>query len=319
MTDQPISDAEPTPEFNQSIIDVINAWESGDMPFAEGIARLTNLRQEAIAANHIANQGRAEHLLGYLQHYRGNLDSSIRHYRRARSLYNRAGNRVRMVTIDINQGENQRLKGDLEQALKLYRTAYATGVELGRKDSQTIAITNEGLALFALGEYADAIKALERGLELSDEWPDKTDRNYHPLLCEIYHGLANTYLQQGNLDIAWEYVLKGLDIAKIDGQPFTRGFANRTAGVVITALESVPDETFSSDPDYYFKQALAAFNEINAEAELARTIFAHAHSLAERGKRTTAARKLQQAMIIFTRLGMMQDAARAAEMQLSVT
>ncbi len=47
-------------------------------------------------------------------------------------------------------------------------------------------------------------------------------------------------------------------------------------------------------------------------------MLAHARCLAGHGRRTTAARKLQQAMIIFTRLGMTDDAAQAAEAQLQV-
>lgn len=41
-------------------------------------------------------------------------------------------------------------------------------------------------------------------------------------------------------------------------------------------------------------------------------------ALPEVDEKMAAARKLQLAMIIFTRLGMVDDAARAAEMQLEV-
>jgi len=54
-------------------------------------------------------------------------------------------------------------------------------------------------------------------------------------------------------------------------------------------LKTSPDANFSAGPDYYFEAALEAFREINAEAEMARTMFAHARSLNVRGRRTTAA------------------------------
>ena len=55
-----------------------------------------------------------------------------------------------------------------------------------------------------------------------------------------------------------------------------------------------------------------------AEGELAKTMYEHGRSLMRRDKKMPAARKLQQAMVIFTRLGMVDDAAKAAEAQLMV-
>lgn len=316
-TVDPQLDVEPTPEFNQKCLDAIRRWERGELPFKETIALLNSYNQEAVAANHIANQGRAEHLLGYLQHYRGNLNTSIQHYERARALYKRANNLKRAAAIDLNQGENYRFKGDFNRAIRLYRAAYAAAEQLGMVDLQTMAAVNEGLTLVTIGQNTSARHAFEEGLRLAELWTENREQ-LPGLLCETYHGIAVACLRQGEIDAACDSAYLALQMAQETGHPLHLGFANRAIAEVITELGEQLDPRFGSDPDEYFRTALEAFRDINAEAEMARTMYAHAQSLARRGRRTTAARKLQQVMIIFTRLDMVDDAARAAEAQLAV-
>jgi tetratricopeptide (TPR) repeat protein len=308
---------EPTPEFNQKCMDVVQRWQAGDLPFKEAVALLTGYTRDAIDEGHAANQGRSEHIMGYIQHYRGNLNTSIRHYERALALYRKVGNRDRAAIIELNQGENYRFKGDFQRARRLYRAAYETASELNNIQVKTIAVVNEGLVLLVMNKHDSAQEAFEEGLELAGNWADRLDQR-PGTLCEIHYGMAVIHMNEGDHEAAWKDALKSLAAAKESGQPFQLGFANRTLGEVVTMLKDAPDGDFSSDPDTYFRAAINAFQEINAEAELARTMFAQAKSLAIRGRRTTAARKLQQVMIIFTRLGMVDDAARAAEAQLAV-
>lgn len=311
-------DTEPTAEFNKRCVTVIRSWEAGDMPFEDAITAMDNLLTEAQRTSHVANQARAEHGLGYLQHYRGNLNISIRHYEQARALYVRCGNRSRAANIDLNQGENYRFKGDFKRARRLYQTAYETATELDNIHIQTLAAVNEGLVLLALDKQELAEAAFVRGFELSKQWPQENRVQLPGLLCEIHHGMAVIHLARSEHTSAWTHALQALEAAQLSGQPLQIGYANRTIGEVVTVIEQVPVEGFPTEPDPYFRTSVEAFREIDADAEMARTMYAQARSLAIRGRRTTAARKLQQAMIIFTKLGMVDDAARAAEAQLAV-
>jgi hypothetical protein len=144
------------------------------------------------------------------------------------------------------------------------------------------------------------------------------DDDLPTLLCEVYHGLTIIYLAADDHEAARETAMCALDIAYTHRQPMQLGFANRAVGEVVTLLESTPEADLPDDPDRFFRASSQAFREINMEGELARTMLAHAQSLVHRGRFTTAARKLQQVMIIFTRLGMLGDAARAAELQRTV-
>lgn len=313
---------EPTPEFEQTCLDIITQWENSTISFQEAVEQFTKIGQQAIADNNIVNQGRIEQLLGYLYHYRGNLDDSIYHNERARSFYSRANNLRRVGIIDLNQGENYRFKGDYNRALTLYQSAKRIAQQLDDIRPQLSATVNEGLVLIALEHYHDAYVTLSQALELSNQLPTTNDswvRTNGRLLCEIHHGLAIIMLHEKKVSDALSEAQKALGLADTTGDPILRGFANRTMGEVITELTlSSANAPSQSDPDLFFREALEAFNVLNAEAELARTMYAQAKSLAKRGKRSAAIRKLQQVMIIFSRLGMVDDAARTAETQLAM-
>jgi tetratricopeptide (TPR) repeat protein len=274
--------------------------------------------QQAVETGHIANQARVEHVLGYVHHYRGNLGASIQHYDRARVLYKQAGNQDRVATVDMNQGENYRFKGDFSRALRLYRSAYRTAEVLGDLRLQTMAAANEGIVQVAMSQYISARRALDAASQLASQWTEDANGDLPALLCEIHDALAVIDLREDRVQEAWEHALYALEIAMEAKKPMQLGFANRTVGEVVTRLGTAPDPRFSSDPDHYFRAAIKHFRELNAEAELGRTMYAQALSLAQRGRRTTAARKLQQVMILFTKLDMVDDAARAAEAQLAV-
>ena len=312
---------DPTDEFDNRCTQALRSWENGQLPFREAIARLTIYYQEATAAGHAANQGRAEQILGNLQHFRGNLSTSVRHWEHARELYAQVDNRNRIATIDLNIGESHRFQGNLEQAIQLYRTAYKIAEEFGNLRIQTLATINEGLALLAMEQYGDARKAFKEGYKLTENeiWQDADLRNQlYSMRCEIYDGMTMIHLHEDDNNAAWEEAAKALALLDQGAQPRHRGYAYRTAGMVISRLGTSPDPQWPSDADELFRMAMDAFREINAEPEMARTTYAQALSLVERGRQTTAARKFQQVIITFNRLKMKDDAARAAKAQIQV-
>lgn len=310
-------DSEPTPEFNARGVTILQQWQAGQLPFQSAIATLTALAQEAAASGHLANQGRAEHFLGYMQHYRGNLNTSIIHYDRSRSLFQRLGNRDRVAMIDMNQGENYRNKGEFARARRLYRSAYEAATSLKNLRVQTISIVNEGLTLISMKDYPAARAALDEGYRLSEQWTPELP-GIGGLRCEIYHGLATLELLADNAAAAWTHARQALVEAQQAQQVVSVGYAYRILGEVMTELGDSPEPDMPANPDEYYRSALDAFREVNAEGEIGRTIYCQAKSQARRGKRRAAAQMFREAMVIFTRLGMTDDAAKAAEAQLRV-
>lgn len=310
-------DTEPTPEFNTRCLTIIQQWQRGQLPYADASARLTSLGKEASTSGHLVNQGRVEQLLGYMKSYRGDLNQAIHHYERARALYNLAGNQRRVGTCDLNMGEAYRYKGNFKQAYTLYEKAYAAFRQAGDREGEALAIGNKGQLLLSMGQLDRARADLEEGCRIVLALPAEEFLERSGLLCETFHALTLLHLATGDLAAAWEEAQRACNIASTTREPLETGFANRAIAEVLTAGYAAGDD-FSADPDTYYQIASEAFSEIHAEGELARTMFAQAKSLARRGRRMTAARKLQLAMGIFTRLGMVDDAAKAAQAQLEV-
>jgi tetratricopeptide (TPR) repeat protein len=309
------------PEFKARYNVIFDQWQAGTLSFPQAVEAIAALKQEASAAGNLANEGGTELIVGVIQGLRANLNDSIQSFERARDLFEKVGNQKRVATCTLNIGESYRLKGNFTRAHEYFHAAYEAAEQLGDIPTQVTALANEGQMLISMKRFAEAQAALEDAYTLGCEsWGDdpRAEDNRKNNLCEIHHALAELYLEVRQVKKAWDHARQSLKIAQDLQLAYRLGFAYRAIAEVLTELGRQPESEFSGDPDEYFQAANVAFREVKAEGELAKTMFVHGKSLVKRGKRMAGARKLQQAMVIFTRLGMMDDAARAADMQLDV-
>ncbi|MBI1277251.1 MAG: hypothetical protein GC179_03890 [Anaerolineaceae bacterium] len=318
MTITIVLDREPTADFQAKCLDVTYQWEGGKLPYPEARHMLSLLTQDASIRGHLADQGRVEQIIGYMEVVRGNLNVSIHHFERARAAYNQVKNTNRAAICDMNIGESYRNKGDFKRALTLYGKAYEAFNAEKDIENQAFALTYRGQAWLSMKRLDAAQTDLVAGALLAEQIPvDVDDRTV--LLCEVNLALTRLYIQRERYGMAWETAIKAYEISQRTPQAFEKGYSYRALAEIISAAGVPPmDKRFVNAANHYFQAANDAFQEIHAEGEIARTMFAHAISLARNGRKMAAARKLQLAMIIFTRLGMVDDAARAAEMQLEV-
>jgi tetratricopeptide (TPR) repeat protein len=296
-------------------------WETGEQSFQEAVDRLTQLQTGV--KERPADEAHIEVRFGIMQGYRGNYNASIGHFERARELFIQVGNRQRASVCLMNLGEIYRMKGDFTKARQYFQISYDTATALGDRSTQVTARANEAQMLMSLGRYEQASTILEEchqlclqpfdTIETDHEHRDRLDQ-----LCEIVCAQADICLHSGNPEEAWKYAAQALRLAEELEVPLRLGFANRTLAETLTVLGSAPEEGFKDDPDTYFIRANEAFREVKADGEIARTLFAHGKSLGKRGKTQAGARKLQQATVIFTKLGMVNDAAKAAEAQIKL-
>ncbi len=314
MTTSISSTTEPTAAFNESCLNIIRRWESGVLPFETALNDMRQLSHDATLRRHAAEQARAEGLIGYLEGYRGNLNASIRHFERSRALFHEVGNAHRVAICDLNLGESYRYKGDFSRARSLFDKAYTAFRDLAVIEDEALALGNKGQMLLSMGLLTEAEADLRESYRLALQIPDDSDER-KSMLCELHHALCLLYLRRGGAAEAWNEASAAYQLSHAG--TLCKGFGCRAVAEALTHTETCP-EGFTADPDVYFQAANEAFTEIKAEGEMARTMFAHARSLARRGRRMTAARKLQHAMMIFTRLGMVDDAAHAAEAQLEI-
>ncbi len=315
-------DIEPTPAFEERCRTIFRNWSTGNMAFREAIEQLAEAGQQAQDAGHTANLGRVEHMLGYIQHDRGNLNTSLMHFERARAMFEQVGNLARVAMMDVNLGEVYRYKGDFTHARHLYRKAFEVANRLGLMELRALARANEGQMLLNMGRHDSAHTVLEEAYQLTHQWPFDSTQDVNSLRTEIHSGLAQIYLDKGENTAAWEQAQLALQTSEASQLPILIGTANRVIADVLSTSADLPGVdrgSFTADPDLYYQRAISILREIRADAELAHTMFAHGKSLARRGRRLNAARQLQQAMIVYTRLDMVADAAKAARAQLEVT
>lgn len=312
MTHDPTS---PDPDFQTRCQTTLNEWIEGGSSFRNALAAMTQLHDMAVAENHVPNQALAQRMFGFMQGYRGNLNACIQHYDRARELYELLGRSHDVVVMDLNRGIAYRQKGDFHRALTLYRSVIEQAGALGAHEIRAKTLTNEALLLITLKRMRQAKEAVKAVHDLMEKHFDPAGRNWPTIVCEMYFAEALIRIEEGNPAEGWQAATASLDVAKQTGQVLHRGYANRTLAVVLDALGSSPDPAYESDPDTYFSEATHAFREMRAEAELAQTIHLHGICLGKHGQKPAAARKFQQALVIFTRLGMVHDAAEAARAQ----
>lgn len=80
------------------------------------------------------------------------------------------------------------------------------------------------------------------------------------------------------------------------------GYATRLIADFITQTANTSSEQFKLNADFYYSEAIKAFEQIADEGEIANTLLAHGQSLTQRGDKRSASVKYQRAMEILTRL-----------------
>jgi tetratricopeptide (TPR) repeat protein len=309
------------PDFRAQVDAVMQGWYSGGLTYQAAVEALNALRQASIDQALTVHEAYIENSFGMMHGYRSNLNQSLVHFEQARRLYEQAGARSRLAGCDLNIGETYRLKGNFTRARACFHQAYEQATRFHLLDTQAIALTNEAQMWVSLRSFEQARETLHKALALAERpWSDpETEHDRLNRLdnnCEMHVAFVEVYLEQQRLEEAWLHARQAYEIARLLKRALRTGLASRAMGNVITRLAQVPDATFSSNADDYYRAALEAFREVKAEGEVGKTLFAQGKSHARRGRKRSGAQLFQQAMVIFTRLGMTDDAARAAEAQL---
>lgn len=317
-------------EFRVQTNKIYDQWHSGELDFKQAIDTLLQLETQQSSVGQFAHQGVVENVIGMMYGYRANLDMSIRHFARARDMFERANNTEQTIRAVMNLGESYRLKGDFSRARQFFRTAYDQAEALGILTTMAFAASNEGYLLLSLNQF-DAAKEMFDKAILHCEHGDFDEKLRLEIASAAQQGLVTYYLRVNDDSAAWQSAVHSLDLAREHGQPYVIALAYRTMGEALTGIGTTPQapeeigvpepqnqdpaatNEMLGDPDMYFQLAIEMFQDIKADGEIARTIYAQGQSLMLRGQKVTAGRKFQQAMLMFTKLGMKDDATKAAQ------
>jgi tetratricopeptide (TPR) repeat protein len=306
---------------------ILTSWQDGTLSYTDAVAKLNDIKAVAVAENRPEDQAYTELRRGVIEGYRGNYGPSIEYFERARDLFLQSGARAQVLVCNVNIGETYRLKGNFSRARQYFRMGYESAVEQGNREVQVLTHTNEAQMLLSQGHPDQAEAMLLECYDLSEQpfvvqnegqTEESARRAWLDQRIEIIQALTQISLENDKSDSAWRFAREAYTLAQEVDSPLALGFASRIIAQTLTQLGNTGDTNLNPDPDVHFLQAIQYFKEINAEGEIARTLYLQGRSLARRSRNTMATRKLHQAVAMFSKLGMVDDAAKAAEEQLKL-
>jgi len=322
----PLSESTISPHVQTETAALISAWEEGQTSYEAVMARFQTMMTAAVADENANDQAQIEYRWAMIEGYRGSYENSIQHFERARDLFISGGMRRRVIACHLNIGETYRLKGNFTRARQYFRIGYEAALELRHREMQVTCRINEAQMLVSLGYMEQAEATLLECYTLAgepfdadpDRDPDRVERGRLSHIVDITKSLTTIYSSRRQADEAWRYAREAHLIAHTLRMTLLMGFADRAMGEAVSLNPNRIEDDVNPDPDYHFQQSIQRFKEVNAEAEIARTLMSQGRSLIGRGKRTQAGRKLNQAVAIFSQLNLTDEASRAAEEQLKL-
>ncbi|WP_340201447.1 tetratricopeptide repeat protein [Ascidiimonas sp. W6] len=151
----------------------------------------------------------------------------------------------RAADINVQLGEIEEKRGNRKEAIKFYLDALEIFIKTNDFVYQSNVYNRLGFTYFNLKEYPDAIKSLEKGLELAEKYRLKS--NY----SESLGYLGITYLHLNEFDRARDYLEKGIAFDKRFKRDDPSSFKLLHLGRVEAAVKNF-DKSYN-----YFNEALA--------------------------------------------------------------
>ncbi len=244
----------------------------------------------------------------------GNFDKANNCDEEAIALYQQLGDREMVATMLNNLGANEYFRGNYTAAEARYKEALLITQEIGLRTLEILLGSNLGGARVGLKQFAAAEKDLRQAIDQAGKaaW-----------LSETYCCLSEACLGQGKLPAALDAAKRAMHLSIESNQPeyigiSWRKLANCAAYILrekrsgLKTTQTDADDLPSSPttfaqlnaPQHLFEESLKIFNQTGMEAEQSRTLRDWAQYEIKSGSPEKAARLIQEAREIFTRLGM---------------
>ena len=222
----------------------------------------------------------------------------LEHAQHAVALLERAGESWWIGPAYWTVGMNHTLLGHFDAALAAHAQATARGAEVGDPQIASSAAWSSGLVHVCRGDLDAGIRSCEDALARSPDplntalalgwlgfaWLERGDlasaatRLEEAIrLLEQFHFrqpqawfsafLAETHCREHRLETALDLASKGLDLARATGSTLGIAWAERALGRIAQARGAL------GDAHDHFREALRAFEVVEAEFEIARTRF----------------------------------------------
>ena len=211
-------------------------------------------------------------LYGVAHLHLGHFQEADHYFEQGLALCRELGDRRNAGAMWSNLGESARLRGDYQAAADRYQKALAIVRQIGHRDSETIYLNNLSGALLGLRQFESAETILRKVIA-------QTAAPKWCTLSETYRFLSEACLGQGKLSQALEAAQRALILAQESENGLDLGSAWRALGRIAAKLKKrgadthdIADPSAVPEPHACFQESLRVFEQMNAEAEQARTL-----------------------------------------------
>lgn len=308
--------------FQQARDVLYNVQERGQ-DVAQAMSVLNQYRQHAALKGDGITEGHLLLMTGVINSSRARFRSAVHSYEQALALFNAQHCVSDGCLADMYLGQAHRALSNYVPARAHLQRALSQAPREHRNEIEARVKHQLGQLLLSVKDAEHAQTVLQESLDACDAswlplapWHNSDERA--GLRCEILCALTESALATERETLAWQYARDAMATADTLVSPLRLGYAARAMGNAASIFGWSGLDASLTDPDVYYRIAHEAFVSVANEAEAAHTLFAQANSKARRGKRRSSALLFERAMVIYSRLGMTEDATRAADAQLDV-
>lgn len=158
--------------------------------------------------NDHAHMGVNIHNMGLCLMERGDLDGAEKLFQESQAFYEKIGNKWAVEAGYLNLANIQASKGNLALAIEFTRKCLISAREAGNRLHAAIALGNLGHYFFRQKDFATSRNYFEQYFEESTTIQDRWG------ILESHVGLALTYTELKNLDMAESHLAQGFSLAK---------------------------------------------------------------------------------------------------------
>ena len=269
----------------------------------------------------------------------GEFGKGCEYLERAWALIEAAHDRAEMAWIESNIGEASFLIGDWAGARAKYEGAVHTARDVGAVRYLSYALLHLAELCAAEGSWEEAKQNIEEGLEIGQECsavpalrkgqrllaehdltqgrPERAVNRLQPLLGSSEDDwprafpppvLAETYLDLGNVARAEELVLQRVQRFRAQNHRRALALWLRVQGMVLGQRQHW------DEADLVLAKAVSLAHAMPYPYAEARTRYEHGRMLTERAEVQPAREQLEQALVIFQRLGAKNDVEKTEQM-----
>ena len=242
--------------------------------------------------------------LGNIQQRRGRVHEASNCHREALELRRNIGDRIGVIGSHNDLAVLAFEHGNYEHALRGWQQALAEAEEIGALPLQGLALLNLGELALIEGRHDEARVRLDDALNLAEDLDDKQ------LSGEAMRNLALLENALGHNNRAKAHARQAHQIAAGAGLRDHEGRALIALGEILSSSLFDPEQTIETtqrdEPSAadYFTEGIALLRNIGSQSEVARGLELFGRYKVEQGDTREGAEMLQQALTIFTTLGM---------------